>query len=611
MAPFGSEELRIEVDQAVREAAAQAGAGEVDRALATLAPLLNNDTSPVAARFVLAMTAWRLERLDWALELARACHESAPMDGTIAEVMASLHAQVGNVVDSIFAGKLSVALGSDSPLSEFVPAGFPSFKAAYQAIEERPLIARAKRHLGEGRIADAIEKARQHMALNTDDVVAREFYAGLLLRAGRASDAVDELRRSESDGCDGGPLAALYARSLASVGDYNAARHWHEKAASVRVADPAIAAARVADGVWLDSPSCVASSAQNWVRRFCAPPKPRARRPKADRLVIAYLATGFSDRRDAAAVAAVARSHDRDSVRVIGYGSGAQSWEENAALRGAFDAWQDVGMLDGATLARYVAQDAVNLLVDAAGFGSVQGLQALAGVTGAIRLSWLGNPGEILAPIYDARIVAEGIGGDLWRIGGGYPIPTPTTLPQKTDHAVPQFGADISLAQLDSDTLDAWCRILRALPSAKLLLRLDDAGRGNIDRLVSRFGTEFAARIDIVATERFEDFYARLEVGLAPWRGVSPRSAAESVACRVPMVAIEHAGATQPYGAFLRRVAPDASLVARSVDAYVARAVALAMTPTKLPEPNALHALSFAQAIENHATAALSGVSAS
>ncbi len=144
-----------------------------------------------------------------------------------------------------------------------------------------------------------------------------------------------------------------------------------------------------------------------------------------------------------------------------------------------------------------------------------------------------------------------------------------------------------------------------------MLLRLSDAGRGNVDRLVARFGKALAARIDLVSVDRFEDFYARIDVALAPWRGASPRMAAEAVACRVPTVALARSSALEPYGAFLSAVHPAAALVVGVEDEYVRRAVSLIRSPGKLPHSaSSDHAASFARAIERHARAALTPVAA-
>ena len=608
MAPLGEGERPIEIVPLVREAAAQAGAGNTEAALGILTPLIESGQSSIAARFVLAMTAWRMGRLDWSLELINGCHESAPMDGTIAEAMASLQAQVGDVVESIYAGKLATALGPASPLMEFLPAGFPPFDVAYRAIKERPLLASAKQHLAAGRIADAVDKARQQVAINGDDSESRDFYAAAVLRAGRASDTVEQLYRLESEGCDSGALASLYARSLAAVGDHAASRRWHAQAQSLASQDPDITAARIADGTWLETPEAIATAGEAWSKQFCPPPKPRAWRQPEERMVIAYLVAKLADPYDAAAIAAVARAHDRKNVRVIGYGTGAQSWDENLELRGCFDSWQDIGALDGATLARYAGQDRVNVLIDASGFAAPKGLQALARVATAVRVSWLGNSAALRAPIYDAHIASSGGGKGDWCVDGGYPTPQPITIPARIDHAVPQFGSEVSLAQLCEDTVAAWSQILRAVPEAKLLLRIADAGSGNVDRLVSRFGRELAARIDLVAAERFEFFYARLDVALAPWRGVSPRMAAEASACRVPIVALARSSAVEPYGAFLRGVCAGVPHLAGDADDYVRRAVALARTPFQPSDLPAGDAASFARALERYAKTALQQV---
>jgi len=607
MAAPGEREKPIEVGSQVRDAAARAGAGDVDGALKALAPLFDAGEASVAARFVLAMTAWRMGRLDWSLELICACHDVAPMDGTIAEAMASLQAQVGNMVESIYAGKLATALGGESPVAEFVPAGFPAFDVAYQAIEERPLYSRAKLELAQGRLANAVEKARQHVAINSEDIEARGFYASTLLRASRASDTVDQLARLETEGCDSAALASLYARGLAAVGEFDSARKWHAEAQSLAPSNPTIASAALADGVWLEELAAVAIKGRAWADRFCPLPKQRAWREPANRVVIAYLVTRFADPADAAAVAAVARAHDRDRVRVIGYGSGAQSWEENGLLRGCFDAWQDVGTLDGATLARYITQDNVNLVIDAAGFEAPEGLHALARVTRAVRVSWLGNPAGILGPIYDTRIATSG-GGDMdWCIEGGYPLPHPLGSPKRAQNSVPHFGADIILAQLCDGTVSLWSRILRAQPQAKLLLRIADTGRGNVDRLVARFGTELSARIDLVSVVRFEDFYSRLDIALAPWRGVSPRMAAEAIVCGVPTVALAQ---STPYGPFLAAACPGMPLVADDADDYVRYAIALSRVPLTPADLAVGDAVSFARTLEQQARAVLTPVAA-
>ena len=162
------------------------------------------------------------------------------------------------------------------------------------------------------------------------------------------------------------------------------------------------------------------------------------------------------------------------------------------------------------------------------------------------------------------------------------------------------------LAQLGDETVALWAAILRASSDAKLLLRAKDTGRGTVDRLIARFGTELAARIDLVSVERFEEFYALVDVALAPRRGLSPRMAAEAVACGVPAVVFAGSSPIEPYGGFLQGLDAGGPHAAANDGDYVRRALAVAASaePPLSPTGTAGAAV-FAQALEQHVVRAL------
>src|SRR5487761_1050750 len=95
----------------VREANERLATGDMEAALTLLHPLASGNTPYVPALFLLSMAAWKMGRLDWSLDLMRKCSELTPMDGTVAEVLASLQAQAGNLQESLFMGKMATALG--------------------------------------------------------------------------------------------------------------------------------------------------------------------------------------------------------------------------------------------------------------------------------------------------------------------------------------------------------------------------------------------------------------------------------------------------------------------------------------------------------------------
>ena len=567
-------------DTELKEAKRLLGAADPEGALPILQRLIEQDIEPVPARFLLAMVAWRVGRLDWAVGLMQDCHARRPMDGAVAEALASLYAQAGNLHESLFMGKLATALKGKSALSEFVPPGFPSFGQAFLEINEAPKLAEGEAQLAGGDLAAAVESARQHAALNPKSSAARAFYAMTLLRAGASAAAVEALRPAENNRDFEPACASLYARALTRVGDFDAARQWHEYATGTAPDDAAYAAARIADALWLEARATerVAAS-EAWARRHCSPLR-RSPVSKSERLTVGYLVAGLADPLDAAAVSAVARAHDRQHVKAVGYGIGAQSWHENLAFQGTFDIWQDISSLDASALALYFERDGLDVIVDASGFNYPLGLFALAQAKAVLRVAWLNDPASAVAACHDAQIQpADAKSGPVgaWPIGGGYPVPGVRQVTPIRSEGALQFGADASMAQLDQRTVALWSSLLSGLPAAKLLLRARDMAHGaNIDRLVVRFGRDLAARIDVVNVEQMEEFYAKVDLALAPMKGVSPRAAAEALACGVPILALAEPGSGNVYADLLRGAGLGRLLVAADEAAFTDLAMRLA-----------------------------------
>ena len=379
------------------------------------------------------------------------------------------------------------------------------------------------------------------------------------------------------------PSASVYARALAQVGDAAQARRWHDDGCAGAPDDAVIAAARIADARWLgsDAREATAWSAQ-WLANFAPPAKPQHWRPDARPLVIGYLAANLADRGDAAALAAVARAHKRAGVSVIGYGLGAQSWEENATLRGAFDKWRDITGFDPGTLARTLAGDGLHAIIDVGGFASPTCLNALARVNSAVRVAWLVEPRRSRGPGLRCghRAAPGGVagGGDIaaWTVGAGYPLLRDwSRRVERTPEPICRFGTDAYLCQIDGATARLWRKALEAAPKAVLLLRANDMTGANIDRLVERLGRDIAARIDVIDAKAAEDFYRLVDLALTPVVGASPRMAAEALACGVPVLAYDDNGPWQPYAGMLRHWGLG-DLVAATPESYAATAASLA-----------------------------------
>jgi protein O-GlcNAc transferase len=568
------------VDELVAAAARDFAQGDIDASIAALSSAAAREPGHLSVNVMAALLAWRLGDLAKALSLAQRSFEQAPMNGTVAEMVSSFYAQTGNLTESLYYGKLAIALPVDQTFAAWLPADFPSFDAAFLTIQERPLLAQARRLLAAGRLEEALDRARQHVEVMPGDAEGRLFYGTTLLRAGRDAAALETLSPLAEGAMPSAAAASNLARAFAAVGEKAQARHWHETAVPGAVEDGEIAAARIADAPWLDVEAAeLAAWRAEWRQRFVPAAKPRRRR-SGDKLTIGYFVSAFADRQDAAAAAAVARAHVRPGVAVVGYGVGAQSWNENVLLRGAFDTWRDVSGLDPATLAKTVSGDGVDVLIDVGGAASAVNLQALARINTALRVAWLTDPAGLEGAVYDAAIAPPAHAAiEIWPVpAGGYPLLREWT--HERQHAAPEahcrFGADVRLSQIDAQMVGLWCAILEKVPAATLLLRANDmAAPANIDRLVERFGRTMAARIDVVDAPAAEAFYRKVDVALAPAVAVSARMAGEALASGVPLVALDDGGLWQPYPRMLRDL-DLGNLVAGSAEAYVAKAVALA-----------------------------------
>jgi tetratricopeptide (TPR) repeat protein len=571
------------VQSLVLEAARRLVAGDAAAAVGILADAAARDPQYMPLHFVTSLAAWSLGDLAKSLALARDCHERDPMNGTVAELVASLYAQVGDMIESLYFGKLGTALKPDPMLASWLPHKFPSFDDAFLTIRERPLLAQARTLLAQGNLREGLDKARQHVEVAPGDDDGRGYFGESLLRGGLAGSAVAALQPLAERGAMVPASASIYARALAQVGDAAEARRWHDEACAGAPDDAGIAAARIADARWLGGAAGVsAAQSSQWLARFAPQPKPQHWRPAAQPLVIGYLVANFTDRRDSAAAAAIARAHKRSGVSVIGYGLGAQSWDENAALRGAFDKWRDITGVDPATLARTLAGDGLHAVIDAGGFASPIGLGALARFNSAVRVAWLAGAAGLERAVYDAVIaprrggVAAGSEIPAWTVGAGYPLLRDwSRRVERTPEPICRFGADAYLCQIDGATARLWRTALEASPKAVLLLRANDMTGANIDRLVERLGRDIATRIDVIDAKAAEDFYRQVDVALTPVVGASPRMAAEALACGVPALAYDDNGPWQPYADLLRHWGLG-DLVAATPESYAAAAASLA-----------------------------------
>lgn len=173
-------------------------------------------------------------------------------------------------------------------------------------------------------------------------------------------------------------------------------------------------------------------------------------------------------------------------------------------LRPHFKTWRNISALKDADIVRTIADDKIDILIDLSGHTANNRLLALARKPAPVQASWIGYPGTTGLDAIDYYFVdgdwaPPGSVDDqfvekLVRLPSVTTFQGPTESPEVTDPPCLStgrftFGSFNRTAKLSPQTLDLWCRVLRAVPEAGMVL-------GNVSDvpLRTKLEKEFADR---------------------------------------------------------------------------------------------------------------------
>jgi len=349
-----------------------------------------------------------------------------------------------------------------------------------------------------------------------------------------------------------------------------------------------------------------AQAARTWVRARCPPDEalpPIARRPRRDRIHVAYVSPDFREHPVGRLVAGTLEAHDRARFEVTAIALGRAGADDvRRRVERAADRFVDARAQGDRAVAQLARELAVDVVVDLAGFttGSRPGI--LAARAAPVQASWLGYLGTMGAPYVDYLLAdrvalpeslrphcAEKV---VW-LPGCYPDDvtrrSSAHAPTRAACGLPATGVVYccfnNSYKLLPATLERWVAILRGVPGAVLLLYAENAwaqanlrdafGARGIDpaRIVfapwlprDAYLTRYAVADLFLDTHPYN---AGTTAGDALWAGLPVLTfAADTFAGRVAASLLHAAGLPE--------------LVAATPDDYVAAAVALGTAPDRL-----------------------------
>jgi protein O-GlcNAc transferase len=289
-------------------------------------------------------------------------------------------------------------------------------------------------------------------------------------------------------------------------------------------------------------------------------------------------------------------AHDPRQVEAICYADVARPDTRTAWFASQAPRWRDVAGWSDAAIAEQIRADQIDILVDLGGHSASGRLLVFARKPAPIQVTAWGYATSTGLDAMDAFLVDPVVAPpdeQRWYVEELVQLPSvvcyepPANLPAvvpppSIERGVITFGSLNRATKLTPAALDAWARIVAAVPGSRMLFKspgLDDAE--NLSRILDAFAAHGVApdRIDVLGTSTQPEHLAafgRVDVQLDPFAHSGGVTTFEGLLTGVPTVTLRgDRVANRLSASFLATIGlPD--LVAETVDEYVAIASGLA-----------------------------------
>ena len=323
------------------------------------------------------------------------------------------------------------------------------------------------------------------------------------------------------------------------------------------------------------------------------------------RLRIGYLSGDFYDHAVSHLAQGMFALHDRQEFEVFGYSYGPDDGSRYRwRIQRDIEHFVDVRDLRTRELARRIAADRIDILVEMMGFSGFTRLEVMAAKPAPVQMSWLAYPGTTGADFIDYLLgdrfitpseAAADFSERLVRLPHSYMItdheqPVATTAGRRCDHGLPiegfVFACVNNAYKFEPGIFGVWMQILSRVPGSVLWLKSGGAtmesnlGREAKARGVSpdrlRFMRNNIPKPDHLARLRMADLFLDTHVYNAH------TTAADALWTGLPVLTCPGATFASRAGVSLLEAAELPELIASDLDHYERLAVELAGNPEKL-----------------------------
>ena len=320
------------------------------------------------------------------------------------------------------------------------------------------------------------------------------------------------------------------------------------------------------------------------------------------RLRVGYVSPNFRNHAAAYFFEPVLACHDARQFQIFCYSDVLQADEYTARLRQCSGEWRECAHLTDEELAEQILGDRIDILVDLTGHTERNRLLVFARKPAPIQITWNGYANTTGMSAMDYRITdafADPPGmtehlhtEQLIRMPDIYMVfRPPPDSPAVNDLPAAQsgrltFGSFNALSKLTPHVVQAWSRILLAVPGARLLLATLPAGqtRERVCGMFAAYGVD-SARLELHGRLPLREFLAlhhQADIALDPFPFSGTTTTCHSLWMGLPVVTLAGQSHVSRVGVSMLTNIGLKGMIANSVDDYVNIATRLADDPGKL-----------------------------
>ncbi len=321
-------------------------------------------------------------------------------------------------------------------------------------------------------------------------------------------------------------------------------------------------------------------------------------------LRVGYVSPDFRRHAVASFLEPILASHDRRRVESIGYADVGSPDAVTDRLRSFCHDWRRIRHLTDDRVEEIIRRDRIDILVDLAGHTARNRLRIFARKPAPVQVTYLGYPGTTGLETFDALLTdavadppgrpAQSTEEPLRLPNGSYCYAPPSDA---TDVAplpmlragFPTFGSLHKLPKLNRGVLELWAAVLRAVPSARLLLFRDTLKGRTRDEILAFFESRgiAAGRLEIRhdwKTDEHWSIYSSIDVSLDvfPWCGHT--TACESLWMGVPVVTLAGDRRASRMTASVLTMVGQSELITETPEQYIETAARLVSGPHDLSQ---------------------------